>query len=321
MRIVYMGTPDFAVPALEALIEAGHELVGVVTQPDRQKGRGKQVQFPPVKECALKHDIPVYQPKKVSDVSFVKVLEELAPQLIVVAAFGQLLSPQVLKVPEYGCINIHASLLPKLRGAAPIQWSILNGDSETGLTTMYMDEGLDTGDIIEQVVVPIDEEETGGSLHDKLAKEGGPLILSTIEKLQNGTLTRTKQEHDRHTYAKMLQKELGRLDFSWSAKKLSLYVRGLSPWPGTFTSFQNKTLKLWKAKAVSVGDLEGAVNLESYEKAVPGTVVYLTKKRIFVKTGEGLLAIDSLQLEGKKQMDSDAFLRGVDMKEGDILGN
>lgn len=314
MKIVYMGTPDFAVPALEALVQAGHEIAGVVTQPDRQKGRGGKVQFPPVKEAALKHGFCVYQPERVAVPEFIHQLKEIAPELIVVAAFGQILPKEILELPQYGCINIHASLLPKLRGAAPIQWAILEGEEVTGLTTMYMDEGLDTGDMLEKVEVKILPEDTGESLHDKLAKEGGPLILRTIEKLCDGTLVRTRQDDAAHTYAKMLHKELGKIDFTWPAEKICRYVRGLLPWPGTFTSYQKKTLKLWEAAFCPESK-------EDVDKGYDcGTVVRLDKNYIYVQTGKDLLVMKSVQLEGKKRMDAASFLRGVPMKEGDRLG-
>lgn len=316
MKIVYMGTPDFAVPALEALIGAGHEIAGVITQPDRQKGRGNKVQFPPVKEAALKHGLLVYQPERVGTPDFIEELKKLSPELIVVAAFGQLLPKEILELPEYGCINIHASLLPKLRGAAPIQWAILNGDTVTGLTTMYMDEGLDTGDMLERIEIPIAPEDTGGSLHDKLAAAGGPLILGTIEKLLSGTLVRTKQDDAAHTYAKMLHKELGRIDFGWPAEKICRYVRGLSPWPGTYTSYQGKTLKIWEASVLP--NSEAAFGNE--KALVPGTVAGLDKNYIYVQTGRDFLVLKSVQLEGKKRMDTASFLRGVPMKEGEKLG-
>ena len=194
MRIIYMGTPDFAVPTLEALIQSKHEVIAVITQPDKPKGRGKAMQFPPVKEKALEYGIPVYQPVKVREPSFIEQMKGWEPDAIIVAAFGQILPKTVLDLPRYGCINVHASLLPKYRGAAPIQWVIINGEKETGITTMFMDIGLDTGDMLKKAVVPIEEKETGESLHDKLAALGGPLILETLEELENGTAVRTKQD-------------------------------------------------------------------------------------------------------------------------------
>ena len=210
MRIVFMGTPDFSVPALNALVDAGHEVAAVVTQPDRPKGRGKDVQMTPVKLQALEYGIPVYQPEKVKDPAFVEILKELHPEAIVVIAFGQILSKAILDIPPYGCVNIHASLLPKYRGAAPIQWAVIDGEKETGVTTMMMDVGLDTGDMLEKTMIPLDPKETGGSLFEKLSQAGGKLILSTLDKLEKGTAVRTPQKDEDSTYAKMLTKSLGR---------------------------------------------------------------------------------------------------------------
>ena len=230
MRVVFMGTPDFAVPTLEALIEK-HEVVGVVTQPDKRKGRGKAMAFSPVKEKALEHEIPVYQPVKVREEAFVQILRELDPEVIVVAAFGQILPESILNMPKYGCINVHASLLPKYRGAAPIQWSVIDGEKETGVTIMYMEKGLDTGDMIEHVVVPIDAKETGESLHDKLAVAGGPLLLDVLAKLENGTAVRTPQNDADSCYAKMLTKDLGKIDWNKDAAAIERLIRGLNSWP------------------------------------------------------------------------------------------
>lgn len=213
MRIVFMGTPDFSVPALKALVEAGHQVIAVVTQPDKPKGRGKEVQMTPVKIQAMEYGIPVYQPAKVREASFVEVLKGLEADVYVVIAFGQILPKAVLELPKYGCINIHASLLPKYRGAAPIQWCVIDGERETGITTMMMDVGLDTGDMLEKAVIPIEEKETGGSLHDKLSMAGGDLILSTLKKLEEGTLVRTPQTDEGTCYAKMLTKSLGDIDW------------------------------------------------------------------------------------------------------------
>ena len=235
MRIVFMGTPDFSVPALKALVEAGHEVAAVVTQPDRPRGRGKELQMTPVKVQALAYGIPVYQPEKVKDPAFVEILRNLQPEVIVVIAFGQILSRDILDLPPYGCINIHASLLPKYRGAAPIQWAVIDGEKETGVTTMMMDVGLDTGDMLEKTIIPLDPKETGGSLFDKLSQAGGPLILSTLEKLKAGTAVRTPQTDEDSTYAKMLTKSLGQIDWSMEAAAIERLIRGLNPWPSAYT--------------------------------------------------------------------------------------
>jgi len=298
MRIVFMGTPDFSVPVLEALAKH-HQVIGVVTQPDKPKGRGKAVLMTPVKEKALELGIPVYQPAKVRTPEFVEVLKELNPDVMVVVAFGQILKKNVLDIPAYGCVNVHASLLPKYRGAAPIQWAVIDGEEESGVTTMMMDEGIDTGDMLERAVVRLDPEETGGSLHDKLSRMGAELILSTLEKIEKGTIVRTPQTDEGTCYAKMLSKSMGDIDWTMDAAAIERLIRGLNPWPSAYTRWNGKTLKIWKAQALS----------EEYEGTC-GEVVYTDKNSILVKTGKGTLSLKELQPEGKKRMDVDAFLRG-----------
>lgn len=310
MKLVYMGTPDFAVPPLVSLVEAGHEVAAVVTQPDKPKGRGKAVLMTPVKEKALSYGIPVYQPVRVKkDEEFLKILREIHPDAIVVAAFGQILPKEILELPRYGCVNIHASLLPKYRGAAPIQWAVIDGEKESGITTMMMDVGMDTGDMLERLVVPLDQNETAGSLFDKLSKAGGPLILDTLKKLEEGTAVRTRQPEDGVTYARMLDKSFGKIDWSRSAAEIERLIRGLNPWPSAYTKYKEKTMKLWAADVV-----------DSDDTGDPGQIVRVEKKRFLVQTGNGLLAIKELQLEGKKRMEADAFLRGVSLNEGEKLG-
>ena len=299
MRIVFMGTPDFSVPVLDALIEAGHEIAGVVTQPDKPKGRGKAVAMTPVKEKALEHGLSVYQPLKVRTPEFVQVLRELKPDVMVVVAFGQILTKEVLDIPPLGCVNVHASLLPKYRGAAPIQWAVIDGEKETGVTTMMMDEGIDTGDMLEKEIVPIEDEETGDSLHDKLMAAGARLIVSTLKKIQDGTIERTPQTDEETCYARMLKKDMGDVDWSLDAHAIERLGRGLNSWPGTYTKWNGKTVKIWKAKAVD----------REYEGAL-GEAVYVDKETILVKTGKGCLSLLELQPEGKKRMAADAFLRG-----------
>lgn len=308
MRVVFMGTPDFAVPTLAALIE-NHEVVGVVTQPDKRKGRGKAMAFTPVKEKALEYDIPVYQPVKVGEEEFIGILRGLNPEVIVVAAFGQILPESILNMPKYGCINVHASLLPKYRGAAPIQWSIIDGEKETGVTIMYMEKGLDTGDMIDKVVVPIDTKETGESLHDKLAAAGGPLLLEVLDKLEAGTAVRTRQNDEESCYAKMLTKDLGKIDWNKDADSIERLIRGLNSWPSAYTAFHDKTLKIWDA---DVEKENGSVQ--------PGTVAKVTSDAIYVQTGEGLLKINEVQIQGKKRMPVKAFLLGHKVEEGTLLG-
>lgn len=310
MRVVFMGTPDFAVGTLEALLEVGHEVVAVVTQPDKPKGRGKTLMPTPVKEAALARMIPVLQPKKVREPEFVETLRKIGPDVIVVAAFGQIISKEILEMPRYGCINVHASLLPAYRGAAPIQWAVINGDKESGVTIMRMNEGLDTGDMIDKVVVPLDENETGGSLFDKLSAAGAKLCAEVLEKLENGTAVFEKQpELSTTDYAAMIDKKMGKINWERPAKEIEQLIRGLNPWPSAYTFMKGKSLKLWTASVV-------------YEEreAVPGEIVEIGKEGILVKTGEGLLLIRELQLEGKKRMDTAAFLRGYTVDKGWILG-
>lgn len=309
MRIVFMGTPDFSVPTLEALVAAGHDVVGVVTQPDKPKGRGKAVLMTPVKEKALELSIPVYQPVRAREEGFIDILREIKPDVCVVIAFGQILPKAILDIPRYGCVNIHASLLPKYRGAAPLQWVVLNGEKETGITTMMMDVGMDTGDMLEKVTVAMDDKETYGSIHDKLSVLGGELIISTLEKLEDGTIVRTPQKDEEATYTKKIVKSMGNIDWSMEAAVIERQIRGLNPWPSAYTCWNGKTLKIWDADVVSTeypGDC--------------GEVVFVDKNSVVVKTGGGALALRSLQLEGKKRMDTDAFLRGYQIEKGTVLG-
>ena len=309
MKIVYMGTPDFAVPPLAALVKNGYEVAAVVTQPDKPKGRGKTLLPTPVKEEAMKHEIPVYQPLKVRDPEFVETLKELAPDMIIVAAFGQIIPKTILDMPKYGCLNIHASLLPKYRGAAPIQQAVIDGEKESGVTIMKMGVGLDTGDMISQAVVTLAEDETGGSLFDRLSLLGGELILSTLDKLEAGTLVPEKQDHEKATYVKKISKSMGDIDWTMDAAAIERLIRGLNPWPSAYTSLHGKTLKLWD------GDV-----LKETTDARPGEVVLCDPRRLVVAAGEGLLSIRQLQLEGKKRMDVETFLRGYAVNEGEVLG-
>ena len=309
MKVVFMGTPEFAVPTLQALIDH-HQVAAVVTQPDRQRGRGKKVQFSPVKEKAAEYKIPVLQPEKARDEEFIQELETIAPDVIVVVAYGQILPERILNLPKYGCINVHGSLLPKYRGAAPIQWAVLNGEEKTGITTMYMEKGLDTGDMIDKAEVVLDPKETAGSLHDKLMNLGADLLLETLDKLEKGTIVRTKQDDSQSCYAKMLSKEMGRMDFSRSAKELEQWIRGMNPWPSAYTTMNGKTLKIWDADVVSYEGSEG-----------PGTVVKVTKDTIIVAAGEGALALKEIQLAGKKRMPVQACLLGSSVETGIRLGD
>lgn len=312
MKVVYMGTPDFSVGALEAIINSGHEVTAVVTQPDKPKGRSKELQISPVKACALKYNLPVFQPVKIKEAEAVAKLREFEADIFVVAAFGQILSKEILTMPKYGCINIHASLLPKYRGASPIQWAVLNGEEVSGVTIMQMDAGIDTGDILMQETVTLDAKETGESLFDKLAVCGADLIVKALDAIEAGEVTPIKQDEAASTHVGMLKKEFGRMDFSQDAVVLERKIRGLNSWPSAYTYFKGKTLKIWDA---DVTDASG------FAKAQCGEVVDVTKDSFLVMTGNGLLAIKDVQLEGKKRMDVKSFLLGNTIEKGMVFPN
>lgn len=310
MRLVFMGTPDFSVGTLQALIEAGHEIVGVVTQPDKPKGRGKTLLPTPVKAVALEHNLPVYQPERARDPQFVELMQSLAPEAIIVVAFGQILPKAILDLPKYGCINVHASLLPEYRGAAPIQWAVIDGKKESGVTIMRMNEGLDTGDMISKTVVPLAEDETGGSLFDKLSEEGAKLCVTTLEEIAAGRAVYEKQPEESTTdYARMIDKKMGEIDWTQSAEKIEQLIRGLNPWPSAYTYLNGKSLKIWKAEV-----------LEEMSEEQPGHVVKAEKDKLYIQTGKGILNVQELQLEGKKRMETDAFLRGYQIEAKTGLG-
>lgn len=312
MKVIFMGTPDFSVGTLEALVEAGHEVCLVVTQPDKPKGRGKEMQYTPVKEAAVKHGIEVYQPRRIREPECVDVLKKYNADIMVVVAFGQILPKEILSMTPYGCVNVHASLLPKYRGAAPIQWAIIEGEEVTGVTTMQMDEGLDTGDMLLKTEVPITAEETGKSLHDKLAAAGAVLCVETLKGLEAGNIRPEKQGESPTAYARMLDKKLGNIDWSKSAVEIERLVRGLNSWPSAYTHWGNKVVKIWKA---DVGSEQGREESEMAD-AKPGTVVRVDKECFWVQTGGGCLAVKELQVPGKKRMETSAFLRGYTLNEG-----
>lgn len=308
MKVVFMGTPDFAVNILEEIIEAGHEVAAVVTQPDKPKGRGKNMQFPPVKECAQKHRLPVYQPVKIREPECVEQLRSFEADLFVVAAFGQILPKEILEMPEYGCINVHASLLPKYRGAAPIQRVIMDGEKESGVTIMKMDIGLDTGDMILKTVVPIEEKETGGSYHDKLSAAGAELCIEAMKLIEAGTAVYEKQEEEQSCYAKMLNKQTGKIDWGKSAVQIERLIRGLNPWPSAYSILNGRTCKIWAADAK-----------ETEAAGECGEIISIGKSSFTVKTGTGVLVIKELQMEGKKRMSAEAFLRGTILETGTVF--
>lgn len=309
MRILFMGTPDFAVPSLEALVGAGHQICGVFTQPDKPKNRGMKLQAPPVKECALAHDIPVYQPVKLRDGTALALIQELAPQLIVVAAYGRILPDDILAAPPKGCINVHSSLLPNYRGAAPINWAVLNGDKETGVTIMHMAHDLDAGDIISQASTPIDPDETVVTLHDRLAQLGARLLVETVAQIDAGTATRTPQDHEKATLAPMLGRELSPMDFNRTARQLHDQVRGLIPWPAAVATLGDKRCKVFKT-----------VVSDERTDAAPGTVLAAGKEGLTVACGEGtVLRLEEIQPDGGKRMKAVDYLRGHPIPAGTVL--
>ena len=310
MRIVFMGTPDFAVGSLQALCESGkHEILAVVTQPDRPKGRGNKLLQTPVKEYALAQGLTVYQPQKVKTPEFVELLHELQPELIVVAAFGQFLSKEILELPKYGCINVHASLLPKYRGAAPIQYAIIKGEKESGVTIMQMDIGMDTGAMLDKVVVPIAENTTMGELHDALREQGAALLLEVIDKIAAGTAVAEPQDNEQATYATLLDRSKEHIDWSKTAQEVHNLIRGFNPAPSTFTKLPNgKSLKIWGSKMT-----------DKSSAAAAGTVIETGKHSFFVACGEGVLEIIEVQPESKKRMPAQVFLNGRGVQEGDLL--
>lgn len=305
MRVVFMGTPDFAVPSLEQLIKDGHEVVGVFAQPDKPKGRGYKLAAPPVKEAALAHQLPVYQPAKMRDGEALAILQELKPEIIVVVAYGKILPKEILDLPEKGCINVHGSLLPKYRGAGPIQWAVINGEKTTGVTTMYMGEGLDTGDMILKEETEIGENETYGELSDRLCQIGAHCLSETMKLIEAGTAVREVQKEEESSYAPMLNKEIAKVDFSRPAEELHHLICGLSPWPVAYTDLDGTLLKIHRA-------------VKAEGKGKPGEL--LDKKRMIIACGEGALELTEVQLAGSKRMAAGDFLRGKQLPVGKILG-
>ncbi|MGL5207528.1 MAG: methionyl-tRNA formyltransferase [Acidaminococcaceae bacterium] len=311
MRIVFMGSPDFAVDSLAALTEnSQHELVAVITQPDRPKGRGQKVLMTAVKEYALNKKIPVLQPTKIRTKEFVEELRALRPELIVVVAFGQFLPKDILQMPKHGCINVHASLLPKYRGAAPIHYAIMNGEKETGVTIMMMDEGMDTGAMLAKTVTQISGDMTMGVLHDQLKIAGAKLLIEVVEKLGKGTIEAVPQNNEEASYASLLDKKIEKIEWSNTAQEIHDKVRGLNPWPGAHTLLPDgRNLKIWKTKVVS----------KDYSDTRPGTIVELTKQGFLVACGKDSLEVNEVQPESKKKMAADVFCNGYKIKMGEIL--
>lgn len=309
MKVLFMGTPEIAATILQAIIKSKHEVVGVVTQEDKPKGRGKNLSMPPVKEVALEHGIEVFQPHIIKEETAINRLREFNADIFVVAAYGKILSKEILDIPKYGCINAHASLLPKYRGAAPIQWSIIDGEKLTGITIMQMDEGLDTGDMLFKAVVEIADDDTADTLYDKLSVCGGSLTVEALDRIEEGDIHPVKQEDSQATYAKMLDKSLGRLSFNRPSAEIERLVRGLNSWPGTFTYINGKTLKIWETKLTDIPS-----------NGEPGTIHSADGGRLFVNTLDNALEIISIQLEGKKRMDVKSFMLGYKINAGEKLG-
>ena len=314
MRVIFMGTPDFAVSTLKSLLQSKHDVVLVVTQPDKPRGRGKQVSYSPVKEVALEHDIEVFQPQRIKSEESVEYLRKYNADVMVVVAFGQILSKEILDMPKYGCINVHGSLLPKYRGAAPIQWAVLNGDEISGVTTMKMDEGLDTGNIILKKELVLAKDETAGSLFERMMALGAEACMETLDQLAEGSATFTAQNHNEATKTRLISKEMGKIDFDRSAEEIERLVRGMNPWPSAFTSINGKTLKVWKCAVASIEELEDCE--ESLRSAENGQIVLVTKQNVYVKTAEGIIRLDEVQLEGKRRMICEEFLRGYQIEAG-----
>ena len=316
MKIIFMGTPDFATYILDEIERAGHDIVLVVTQPDKPRGRSGKLAPSPVKSWALEREINVYQPVKIREESSVEYLKGIEADICVVAAFGQILPKEILDMPHYGCINVHASLLPKYRGAAPIQWSILNGDDKTGVTIMQMGVGLDDGDILYTEEVKLDGTETGGELFDTLAEVGGKACVKALELIEDGKINPVPQDDSLATHVGMIDKKMGKVDWADSADKIERYVRGLNPWPSCFTTYKGKTLKIWKSHVVPVSERQ-SINTSDFNA---GQVCYVDKSNICVLAGENtVLGLDELQLEGKKRMDTKSFLLGNPVLPGEEL--
>lgn len=308
MKVLFMGTPDFSVPTLEALYKAGHEILLVVSQADKAKGRGKKVAHTPVKEKALQLELPVFQPENVNSKESIDTIKNTNPDVIVVVAYGQILKEDILKIPKYGCINVHASLLPKYRGAAPINWAIINGEKHTGITTMMMEKGLDSGDMLLKTETEINEEETAGQLHDRLMNMGAELLIETLKKIDSGVLVKTPQNHNEATYASMMTKDLGKINWNESAINIKNLVRGTQPWPGAYAMYKDINVKILEVDIVDKS-VEGD----------NGEVVKVTEEGIFVNALDKCVVLKQIQFPGKRSMTISEFLRGNQFETGVLL--
>lgn len=309
MNIIYMGTPDFALPCLKTLINSKHKIIGVFTQPDRPSGRGQKIRMSPVKEKALKYKIPVFQPKTLREAGTIEAIRDLRPDLIVVVAYGQVLPKAILGIPKHGCINVHASLLPKYRGAGPINWAIMNGEKKTGITTMLMDEGLDTGDILLKEEIEIGKDETAGQLHNRLMELGARVLAKTMDLLEKDGIRPVPQNHKEASYAPMLTKELGKIDWTRPAEEIKNLIRGTNPWPSSYTSYNGQDMKIWKASIV-----------EGEDGSKPGTILRVGRDNIRVATGKNILSIEEIQFSGKRRMSVEQYLIGNNIEANKILG-
>lgn len=304
-----MGTPQFAVPCLETLVNGRHEVIGVFTQPDRPSGRGRKINITPIKEKALSYNIPIFQPDTLKDAEVFRNIEKLDPDIIVVVAYGQILPKGILQIPEHGCVNVHASLLPKYRGAAPINWVIINGERSTGITTIYMDEGLDTGDVLLKKEIKIYEDETAGELHDRLMNLGAEVLDETIDLIETGKTQPIPQDHKRASYAPMLTKEHGRIDWNKPAGEIKNLIRGTVPWPTSYTAYDGKTVKIWKSSVIN-----------SSKDYKPGVILEVKKDCILIATGQDVLSVEELQFSGRKRMSVNQYLIGNNIETNKILG-
>jgi methionyl-tRNA formyltransferase len=310
MRIIFMGTPEFAVPSLDMLVREGYDVMAVVTQPDKPKGRGNKLTPPPVKVYALEKGIEVLQPVKVRTPEYAEQLRRLKPDLMVTAAYGRILTKEVLQIPPYGTINVHGSLLPKYRGAAPIQWAIINGDQVAGITTMYTDVGMDTGDMLVKREIEITGDMTSGELHDIMAAAGAGVLKETLERLQAGTLVGIPQLHEQATHAPMMEKETGHIDWSRDAQAVHNLVRGTDPWPGAFTFYRGERMRIWKT----------AVSTQSIKGKIPGTICTVDREGVLVVCGTGAVIVREVQFDSGKRMSVDEYIRGHQINEGEVLG-
>ncbi|HEY8361963.1 MAG TPA: methionyl-tRNA formyltransferase [Tissierellaceae bacterium] len=308
MKIIFMGTPEFAVPSLEALYKAGYDIELVVTQKDKPKGRGKKIQHTPVKEKALELGLEVFQPDSINSPESVNKLSSLNPDFIVVVAYGQILKKNILEIPKFGCYNIHASLLPKYRGAAPINWAIINGERETGITIMEMDEGLDTGDIILSKAIPIEEDDDALTIHDKLSVLGGELIVEALKKIAEGNIDKIPQDNSKSSYASMLSKDMGRINWDMDAVSIINLIRGLKPWPSAYTIYNGEIVKIHKASITNIASEE-----------ICGKIIKVDKKGIYVNTKDKVIVLEEIQFPNKRKMTVEEYLRGNSVEQGVIL--